>query len=125
MIYGQKRTQISRLDSNRYYVNIVTMAKAITSILSQKLKFLEPGYELYIVAFFIGLYADNPKPLNPDPIKRKGLGQPIMYWGNIENRKMRKAYPQLRYYMFIALLPHEHRFYSFGQRRTDCPTGCC
>ena len=27
-----------------------------------------------------------------------------MYWGNIENRKMRKAYPQLRYYMFMALL---------------------
>ena len=27
-----------------------------------------------------------------------------MYWGNIENRKMRKAYPELRKYIFIALL---------------------
>ena len=59
---------------------------------------------MYIIAFFIGLYADKAKPLNPDPIKRKCLGQPIMYWGNIENRKSRKAYPELRKYMFIALL---------------------
>ena len=59
---------------------------------------------MYIVAFFIGLYADKAKPLNPDPVKRKCLGQPIMYWGNIENRKLRKAYPELRKYMFIALL---------------------
>ncbi|MDD6890801.1 MAG: glycoside hydrolase family 15, partial [Bacteroidales bacterium] len=66
--------------------------------------FLGACYVLYIVAFFIGLYADHTKPLNPDPIKRKGLGQPIMYWGNIENRKLRKAYPELRKYMFMALL---------------------
>ena len=78
--------------------------KGYNEYTESKAKILGAGYELYIVAFFIGLYADNPKPLNPDPIKRKGLGQPIMYWGNIENRKMRKAYPQLRYYMFMALL---------------------
>ena len=67
-------------------------------------KILGAGYELYIIAFFIGLYADITKPLNSDPVKRKGFGQPIMYWGNIENRKMRKAYPELRKYIFIALL---------------------
>ena len=27
-----------------------------------------------------------------------------MYWGNIENRRLRKAYPELRKYMFMALL---------------------
>ena len=34
----------------------------------------------------------------------KDLGQPIQYWGNIESRKGRKAYPRLREYMFIALV---------------------
>ena len=78
--------------------------KGYNEFTESKAKILGAGYELYIIAFFIGLYADKTKPLNPDPVKRKGLGQPIMYWGNIENRKMRKAYPQLRYYMFMALL---------------------
>ena len=62
--------------------------KGYNEYTESKAKILGAGYELYIVAFFIGLYADNPKPLNPDPIKRIVLGQPIMYWGNIENRKM-------------------------------------
>ena len=78
--------------------------KGYNELTESKAKILGAGYELYILAFFIGLYADKVKPLNPDPIKRKGFGQPIMYWGNIESRKMRKAYPELRKYIFIALL---------------------
>lgn len=31
------------------------------------------GYELYIIAFFIGLYANQTKPLVEDASKRKGL----------------------------------------------------
>ena len=78
--------------------------KGYNEYTESKAKILGAGYELYIIAFFIGLYADITKPLNSDPVKRKGFGQPIMYWGNIENRKMRKAYPELRKYIFIALL---------------------
>ena len=59
------------------------------------------GYELYIYAFFVGLYANKKRELTGD---NKVFGQPIQYWGNLENRKLRKAYPRLREYIFTALL---------------------
>lgn len=59
------------------------------------------GYELYIYAFFVGLYADKKRELSGDT---KVLGQPIQYWGNLDSKKFRKAYPQLREYIFTALL---------------------
>ena len=76
-----------------------------TNDLSQsRAKILGAGYEMYIMAFFIGLYSSKRKKLNDDPIKRKVLGQPIQYWGNIETRKMRKSYPQLKEFIYIALI---------------------
>lgn len=74
--------------------------KGYNEFTESKAKILGAGYELYIVAFFIGLYSNRTKALS----KRKNLGHPVMYWGNIENRKMRKAYPQIRDYIYIALL---------------------
>lgn len=62
------------------------------------------GYELYIIAFFIGLYYDQKKPLITDASKKKILGQPIMYWGNIEERAGRRAYSKIREYIFAALV---------------------
>lgn len=64
-------------------------------------KTLGAGYELYIYAFFVGLYADKKRELNGEI---KTFGQPIQYWGNLENRKLRKAYPRLREYIFTALV---------------------
>jgi len=64
-------------------------------------KTLGAGYEIYIYAFFVGLYADKKRELNGET---KTFGQPIQYWGNLENRKLRKAYPRLREYIFTALL---------------------
>ena len=66
-------------------------------------KILGAGYEALIMAFFIGLYSDKRLPLSKDA-GIKDLGQPIQYWGNIESRKGRKAYPRLREYIFIALV---------------------
>ena len=62
------------------------------------------GYEIYIVAFFIGLYFDKRKPLVTDKSKRKGFGQPIMYWGNGEVRNLRSQYGSIRNYIFAALV---------------------
>lgn len=62
------------------------------------------GYEIYIIAFFIGLYYNQTKPLVEDASKRKGLGHNIMYWGNIEERAGRKAYGKIREYIFAALV---------------------
>ncbi len=62
------------------------------------------GYEIFIVAFFIGLYFDKRRPLIEDTQKRKTFGQPIQYWGNLDSVKGRKAYPKLREYIFTALV---------------------
>lgn len=67
-------------------------------------KIFGAGYEIYIIAFFIGLYYDQTKPLVDDKAKRKVLGQAIMYWGNVENRMGRNSYGKIREYMFAALI---------------------
>jgi len=69
--------------------------------MSSKGKILGAGYELYIYAFFVGLYANKKRELNGD---YKVLGQPIQFWGNLDSKKIRKAYPRLREYIFTALI---------------------
>ncbi|MGI6231619.1 MAG: glycoside hydrolase family 15, partial [Prevotella sp.] len=71
---------------------------------SDRAKILGAGYEVYIMAFFIGLYSDKKLPLTTDSSKKKILGQPIMYWGNQENRKDRKSYNKIVDYIFVALV---------------------
>lgn len=67
-------------------------------------KIFGAGYEIYIIAFFIGLYFNQTKPLVEDKAKRKVLGQAIMYWGNVENRLGRNSYGKIREYIFAALV---------------------
>ena len=59
------------------------------------------GYELYIYAFFLGLYSEEKKKLGNET---KVFGQPIQYWGNLDNKKGRKAYHKIREYIFTALV---------------------
>ncbi len=68
---------------------------------SAKGKILGAGYEIFILAYFIGLYADKKKKLKDNT---KSFGQPIQFWGNLDSKKLRKAYPRLREYIFISLL---------------------
>lgn len=67
-------------------------------------KIFGAGYELYIVAFFIGLYFNRRKPLTADAAKRKGFGHIVQNWGHIETRNGRQAYPKIKDYMFVALV---------------------
>lgn len=67
-------------------------------------KILGAGYEPYIMAFFIGLYSGKRIPLSDDSDDVKVLGQPLDKWGNLDSKKFRKAYSQLRSYIFIALV---------------------
>ena len=67
-------------------------------------KILGAGYEPYIMAFFIGLYSNKRLPLSEDSDDLKVLGQPLQYWGNLDSKKFRHAYPALRSYIFIALV---------------------
>ena len=56
-----------------------------------------------MIAFFIGLYFNQKRPLIEDTQKRKTLGHPIQNWGN-DQRGGRKPYPKLREYIFTALV---------------------
>jgi hypothetical protein len=69
--------------------------------MSSKGKIFGAGYELYIYAFFVGLYSNKRQELIGET---KVLGQPIQYWGNLDSKKFRKAYPRLREYIFAFLI---------------------
>ncbi|MBQ0123963.1 MAG: glycoside hydrolase family 15 [Bacteroidales bacterium] len=67
-------------------------------------KYFGAGYEMFIIAFFIGLYFNQEKPLTKDTSKKKPFGQPIKYWGNVESRGLRSSYPKIRRYLYAALI---------------------
>lgn len=69
--------------------------------MSSKGKTFGAGYELYIYAFFVGLYANGKKELSNNT---KVFGHEIRYWGNLESKRFRKAYPKIREYIFTALV---------------------
>lgn len=72
-----------------------------SELTSAKGKALGAGYELFIYAFFLGLYADKKRELVGET---KTFGQPIQFWGNLDSKKFRKAYPRLREFIFTSLL---------------------
>ena len=78
--------------------------KGSSSYQESRGKILGAGYEIYIIAFFIGLYFDRRRPMDKDKLLCKGFGQPIQYWGNKESRGFRKSYAKIREYIFVALV---------------------
>ena len=67
-------------------------------------KIFGAGYEILIIAFFIGLYKKQRKPLVGDTSRRKVLGQPIKFWGNLDSKPGRVSYSNIRKYIFAALV---------------------
>lgn len=63
-------------------------------------KTFNAGYEMFIYAFFLGLYSNERRPLVGDV---KKFGQPVGLWGNVQ-QKGRVAYPKIREYIFAALI---------------------
>lgn len=84
--------------------NFCDYGRGATSLREDRGKIFGGGYEIFIVAFFIGLYYNQKRPLIDDTQKRKTFGQPIQYWGNLDSVKGRKAYPKLREFIFTALI---------------------
>ncbi len=103
-IWGRRNPEFE----TRYEENIIKMfcdyGKGSTGYQESRGKLFGAGYEIYIIAFFIGLYFDKRREMNPDPNKRKGFGHQIQYWGNQESRRGRKSYGKIREYMFVALV---------------------
>ena len=84
----------------RYQSTVVDVfcdyGKGVSSFLEARGKIFGAGYEIFIIAFFIGLYHNRTKPLIEDRDKKKVFGQAIQYWGNIENRIGRTSYGNIR-----------------------------
>lgn len=92
----------------RYEENIIKTftdyGRGASQMQSDRGKLFGAGYEIFILAFFIGLYYDEKRKLVEDGNKIKSFGQPIQYWGNLDSIKTRKAYPKLREFIFEALI---------------------
>lgn len=103
-IWGRRNPRFEKKYEDSVMRVISEYGKKATDKTNAKGKIFGNGYEPYIIAFFIGLYSNKRIPLSEDTDDLKGLGQPLQYWGNNETRNLRKAYPGLRSYIFIALV---------------------
>lgn len=92
----------------RYQESVISVfsdyGKGVNQYQEVRGKIYGAGYEVFILAFFIGLYNNKTKPLIKDKAKRKHFGWAISNWGTGESRLGRTQYPRLREYMFAALI---------------------
>lgn len=92
----------------RYQDSVISVfsdyGKGVNQYQDVRGKIYGAGYEVFILAFFIGLYSNKTKPLVEDQAKRKHFGWAISNWGTGESRLGRTQYPRLREYMFAALV---------------------
>lgn len=92
----------------RYLDSVISVfsdyGKGVNQYQDVRGKIYGAGYEVFILAFFIGLYSNKTKPLVEDKARRKHFGWAISNWGTGESRLGRTQYPRLREYMFAALI---------------------
>lgn len=101
-LWGKRNPEFETRYEDKIIKTFCDYGKGTTGYQESRGKIFGAGYEIYIMAFFIGLYFDRKRPMIDDQTKRKGFGQPLQYWGNQENRKFRKSYSGIREYMFMA-----------------------
>ena len=65
-------------------------------------KHFSNNYELYIYAFFLGLYNNEFTPI-PEGTKKADFGHPIQFWGN-KRDPGRKEYSSIQENIFAALI---------------------
>ena len=72
-----------------------------TDVRMAKGKVLDAGYEVFIYAFFLGLYYGERKPLVGEKLKFR---MEMSTWGGKKNQSDRKSYRILQKYIFTALV---------------------
>ena len=103
-LWASRNPQWEKRYEDSIIKNFCDYGRGATSLREDRGKVFGGGYEIFIVAFFIGLYFNQKRSLIEDAQKRKTFGQPIQYWGNLDSVKGRKSYPKLREYIFTALI---------------------
>ena len=66
-------------------------------------KHFSTNYELYIYAFFLGLYNDEFNPI-PDDEKKIDFSHHIQYWGSKTGISIRKDFTNIQENIFMALI---------------------
>ncbi len=102
-IWSRKNPSYEKHYDNDIIKVLSDFSKGTNETSDAKGKILGAGYEVLIMAYFIGLYSNKKKPFG-EFNDIKDLGQRIEFWGNIDSKKGRKAYPRLREYIFISLV---------------------
>lgn len=102
-IWGKRTPSYEKHYENEVIKPLADFGFGTNATSDAKGKILGAAYEVLIMAYFIGLYSRNKMPFN-EYADIKDCGQPIQYWGNLDSKKGRKAYPKLREYIFISLV---------------------
>jgi len=100
-IWGRRNPKFEKKYEDSVIKVLSEFGKKANETTTAKGKIFGNGYEPYIIAFFIGLYSDKRLPLSDDT---RDLRWPLQNWGNVEARNLRKPYPNLRSYIFMALV---------------------
>jgi hypothetical protein len=100
-IWGRRNPRFEKKYEDSVMKVLSEFGKKANDSTTSKGKIFGNGYEPYIIAFFIGLYSNKKMPLVDET---RDLRWPLQNWGNVEARNLRKAYPDLRSYIFIALV---------------------
>jgi hypothetical protein len=100
-IWKIKNPRFDRCFKENIMVEYSNYGGGTTEAKDVKGKAFGTGYELYIYAYFLGLYAHE---FNPDIKDPMVLGQPIQYWGNVGGKAGRTDYPQIQKYIFASLI---------------------
>ncbi len=103
-LWGKRNPQWEEKYQDSVISVFADYGKGVNKYNEVKGKTFGAGFEVFILAFFIGLYHDQTKPLVEDASKRKSFGWAITNWGTQESRLGRTQYPRLREYMFAALI---------------------
>ena len=101
-VWGRKTPSYEKHYETEVIKPLADVGIGTNSVSEAKGKILGTIYEVLIMAFFIGLYSKKKKPLGDFDLK--DCGHPLQYWGNLDSKKGRKAYPKLREYIFISLV---------------------
>lgn len=102
-LWAKRSPQWERKFEDSIFKTFADYGKGHTSLSEARGKIFGAGYEVFLIAFFLGLYFDQTRKLSKDD-ELKTCGQPIQYWGNIETRGIRQTYSGIREYLFAALI---------------------